>query len=119
MSADGQLLTASSVESHKLNLEAQPEVGTQVESLFVLKHSTFTSESVDQLGYETSQEAIKSLLDWYRVFDIEADVDGVISEIKDINVSFRQNCNKISIHFYVFFNIAVKTTSCLICQRFI
>ncbi|XP_065361883.1 microsomal triacylglycerol transfer protein-like [Calliphora vicina] len=86
LSADGQLLTASSVESHKLNLEAQPEVGTKVESLFVLKHSTFTSEPVEQLAYKTSDEAIKSLLDWYRVFDIEADVDGVISEIKDVNL---------------------------------
>lgn len=87
LSADGQLLTASSLETHKISLEAQPDVGSEVDSLLVLKHTAFTSEPVEQLPYKTSDEAIKSLLDWYRVFDIEADVDGVISEIKDITVS--------------------------------
>ena len=88
LSADGQLLKATSVETHKINLEAQPEVGSQVESVFILKHTTFADESVEQMPYKTSEEAIKSLLEWYRVFDIEADVDGVISEIKDNTVSF-------------------------------
>ncbi|KAM7353285.1 microsomal triacylglycerol transfer protein isoform 2-T2 [Cochliomyia hominivorax] len=83
LSADGQLLKASSLETHEISLEAQPEVGSQVESLFVLKHSTFGSQPVEQLPYKTSEDAIKSLLDWYRVFDIEADVDGIISEIKN------------------------------------
>ncbi|XP_037805921.1 microsomal triglyceride transfer protein large subunit isoform X1 [Lucilia sericata] len=86
LSADGQLLLASSVETHKLSLEAQPEVGTQVESLLFLKHTAFAAEPVEQLPYKTSEEAIKSLLEWYRVFEIEADVDGVISEIKDITL---------------------------------
>ncbi|KNC31217.1 hypothetical protein FF38_14346 [Lucilia cuprina] len=86
LSADGQLLLASSVETHKLSLEALPEVGTQVESLLFLKHTTFAVEPVEQLPYKTSEEAIKSLLEWYRVFEIEADVDGVISEIKDITL---------------------------------
>lgn len=88
LSADGQLLTATSVETHKINLEAQPEVGSQVESVFTLKHTTFATESVEQMPFKTLEEAIKSLLEWYRVFDIEADVDGVISEIKDNTVSF-------------------------------
>lgn len=89
LTADGQLLTASSVETHKISLEAQPEVGSQVESLLKLKHSKFSSQPAEQLVYQSSEEALNSLLDWYRVFDIEADVDGVISEIKDVTVSYK------------------------------
>ena len=94
LSADGQLLKATSEETHKINLEAQPEVGSQVESVFLLKHTTFAAETVEQMPYKTLEEAIKSLLEWYRVFDIEADVDGVISEIKDNTVSITRSRQK-------------------------
>lgn len=86
LSDDGLLLTASSTETHKISLEAKPEVGSYVESLFVMRHKKVSSKQAEQLPFKSSEDAVRSLLDWYRVFDIEADVDGVISELKNVKV---------------------------------
>ncbi|XP_017043716.1 microsomal triglyceride transfer protein large subunit [Drosophila ficusphila] len=83
LSSEGSLLKAESVENHQLNLAAKPDVGTSVKSIFTIQHISQGSEDVKQLEQNSLDEAIKSLLEWYRVFDIESDVDGIISEIKE------------------------------------
>uniref|UniRef100_A0A1B0AUP2 Vitellogenin domain-containing protein n=1 Tax=Glossina palpalis gambiensis TaxID=67801 RepID=A0A1B0AUP2_9MUSC len=83
LSEEGMLIKAQSVETHRMSLEAQPEVGSKVESLFVLEHTGSDEKSVKQLVFKSLDEAIESLLEWYRVFEINGDVDGVISESKD------------------------------------
>lgn len=69
-------------------LTAQPDVGTFVESIFTLQHTEVTSEYVEQLEFETLEEAVNSTLEWYREFDLEADVDGAISEFGEVTVSW-------------------------------
>ncbi|XP_075153304.1 microsomal triacylglycerol transfer protein [Haematobia irritans] len=80
ISPGGALLQAHSVETHQMHLTAQPEIGTIVESVFTMKHVSATEEHVEQLEFETLDEAVQSLLDWYREFDMEADVDGAVTE---------------------------------------
>lgn len=88
ISPEGALLKANSVETHKMYLTAQPDVGTFVESIFTLQHTEVTSEYVEQLEFETLEEAVNSTLEWYREFDLEADVDGAISEFGEVTVSW-------------------------------
>ncbi|XP_073826575.1 microsomal triacylglycerol transfer protein [Musca autumnalis] len=86
ISPEGALLQAHSVETHKLYLTAQPEIGTFIESITTLKHIEATSEPVEQLQFETLPEAVESLLEWYREFEIESDVDGEISEFGPVTL---------------------------------
>ncbi|XP_037957961.1 microsomal triglyceride transfer protein large subunit [Teleopsis dalmanni] len=87
LSADGMLLKATSTEKHRVVLEAKTDVGSQVESVFEIKNLLENiKKPIDQMNFVTLDEAINSLLEWYRVFDIESDVDGVVSEIKDITL---------------------------------
>ncbi|CAD6999458.1 unnamed protein product [Ceratitis capitata] len=83
LSADGGLMQAISSEKHRIALASKPDVGSEVSAKFSLTHLVESSDLVKQLEFATLDEAINSLLEWYRVFDIEADVDGAISEIKD------------------------------------
>ncbi|XP_054743104.1 microsomal triacylglycerol transfer protein [Anastrepha obliqua] len=83
LSADGKLMQAISSEKHRIALTSKPDVGSEVSSQFTLTHLVESSDLVEQLEFGTLDEAVKSLLEWYRVFDIEADVDGALSEIKD------------------------------------
>ncbi|XP_002065430.3 microsomal triacylglycerol transfer protein [Drosophila willistoni] len=84
LSADGLLLRAESKESHRLRLKLKPDVGSWVKSTLILEHlGTGSSEEITQLSYSTLEAAVESLLEWYRVFDLEADVDGQISELKE------------------------------------
>lgn len=87
LSADGQLISVHSMETHHLSLTAKPNAGSLVESTIEFKHTNARAEGVEQLPYNTLAEAVNSLLEWHRVFDIAADVDGAISEIKDVTVS--------------------------------
>lgn len=80
------MLQAHSVEVHKLYLTAQPEIGTLIESVTTLKHVEESSEHLEQLQFESLSEAVESLLDWYRDFGIESDVDGAISEFGPVTV---------------------------------
>ncbi|KAH8271860.1 hypothetical protein KR044_008382, partial [Drosophila immigrans] len=82
LSADGALLRAESKESHRLTLAAKPDVGSLVRGSLRLQHLAEGSEQVKQLEYSTLEAAIGSLLEWYRVFPLEADVDGAIGELK-------------------------------------
>lgn len=91
ISPEGALLKANSVETHKMYLTAQPDVGTFVESIFTLQHTEVTSEYLEQLEFETLEEAVNSTLEWYREFDLEADVDGAISEFGEVTVSWFQS----------------------------
>ncbi|KAH8412580.1 hypothetical protein KR009_003259, partial [Drosophila setifemur] len=83
LSSDGALLKAESVEQHLLTLAAKPDVGSSVKSVLTLQHISQGSEEVKQLEQPTLQAAIESLLEWYRVFEMESDVDGLISELKE------------------------------------
>ncbi|XP_017082383.2 LOW QUALITY PROTEIN: microsomal triglyceride transfer protein large subunit [Drosophila eugracilis] len=83
LSSEGNLLKAESLEDHLLNLAAKPDVGSLVKSTLVLQHISQGSEEVKQLDVGSLEEAIESLLEWYRVFRLESDVDGMISEIKE------------------------------------
>ncbi|XP_017121172.1 microsomal triglyceride transfer protein large subunit [Drosophila elegans] len=83
LSSDGSLLKAETVENHRLSLAAKPDVGSSVKSTLTLQHISQGSEEVKQLGVDSLEEAIQSLLEWYRVFELESDVDGLISEIKE------------------------------------
>ncbi|XP_016974444.1 microsomal triglyceride transfer protein large subunit [Drosophila rhopaloa] len=83
LSSDGSLLKAESVESHRLSLLAKPDVGSSVKSTLILQHISLGSEEVKQLEVDSLEDAIQSLLEWYRVFELESDVDGMISEIKE------------------------------------
>uniref|UniRef100_A0A1A9WL31 Vitellogenin domain-containing protein n=1 Tax=Glossina brevipalpis TaxID=37001 RepID=A0A1A9WL31_9MUSC len=83
LSAEGKLMKAKSIETHHMALEAQPDIGSQVQSEFLLEHTATGEQPVNQLIFDNLDEAIESLLDWYRVFDIKGDVDGVISETED------------------------------------
>ncbi|XP_013119487.2 microsomal triacylglycerol transfer protein [Stomoxys calcitrans] len=96
ISPEGSLLQAHSVETHKMHLTAQPEVGTIVESLLTLKHVTATTEHVEQLDFETLEEAVQSLMEWYREFDLEADVDGAVTEYG--LVTLKSEINKYTKH---------------------
>ncbi|KAH8366430.1 hypothetical protein KR084_005515 [Drosophila pseudotakahashii] len=83
LSSEGTLLKAESVENHLLSLAAKPDVGSSVKSTLVLKHISQGAEEVKQLELESLDEVTQSLLDWNRVFELESDVDGMISEIKE------------------------------------
>ncbi|XP_016964427.1 microsomal triacylglycerol transfer protein [Drosophila biarmipes] len=83
LSSEGALLKAESVESHRLSLAAKPDVGSSVKSTLSLQHISQGSEEVKQLELDSLEEVIQSLLDWNRVFELESDVDGMISEIKE------------------------------------
>jgi len=75
------------MESHSLSLAAKPDVGSSVKSNFILQHISQGSEEVKQQELDSLEEVIQSLLDWNRVFELESDVDGMISEIKEQTVS--------------------------------
>ncbi|KAH8269298.1 hypothetical protein KR018_002210, partial [Drosophila ironensis] len=83
LSSEGSLLKAESVEEHRLTLAAKPDVGSTVRSVLSLEHVAQGSEEVRQLEHDTLEAAIESLLEWYRVFHLESDVDGLISELKE------------------------------------
>ncbi|KAH8248835.1 hypothetical protein KR032_003524, partial [Drosophila birchii] len=83
LSSEGSLLKAESVETHRLSLAAKPDVGSVVRSVLVLQQSGQGSSDVKQLEQDSLEAAIKSLLEWYRVFELESDVDGIISELKE------------------------------------
>ncbi|XP_030555870.1 microsomal triglyceride transfer protein large subunit [Drosophila novamexicana] len=84
LSADGALLRAESMETHRLTLTAKPDVGSVVRGRLRLQHvAQGGEEQVPQLQQPTLDAAIDSLLEWYRVFELEADVDGVISELQE------------------------------------
>ncbi|XP_017491350.1 PREDICTED: uncharacterized protein LOC108379504 [Rhagoletis zephyria] len=89
LSAVGTLMQAISSEKHRTALTSKPDVGSEVSSRFSLTHLVESSDIVEQLKFNTLDEAIKSLLEWYRVFDIDADVDGALSEIKDSTLKER------------------------------
>lgn len=117
LSEEGMLMKAQSVETHRMSLEAQPDVGSQVESLFVLEHTGSDEKSVKQLIFKSLDEAIESLLEWYRVFEINGDVDGVISESRDQTVRFiYYHFKRVHSQFATF---SVNATSFLLCQRFV
>ncbi|XP_017860076.1 PREDICTED: microsomal triglyceride transfer protein large subunit [Drosophila arizonae] len=82
LSAEGLLLRAESVETHRLTLAAKPDAGSVVHSKLRLQHLA-EGEGVEQLQQPTLAAAIESLLEWYRVFELEADVDGEISKLKE------------------------------------
>lgn len=82
LSADGQLLRAVSTETHRLTLAAKPDAGSLVRASLQLQHVAQGEPQVAQLEQPTLEAAIESLLEWYRVFELEADVDGVIGELK-------------------------------------
>ncbi|XP_001988392.2 microsomal triglyceride transfer protein large subunit [Drosophila grimshawi] len=83
LTPDGALLRANSLETHRLTLAAKPDAGSLVRSELRLQHVALgEEEEPQQLEQPTLQAAIDSLLEWYRVFDLEADVDSVISELK-------------------------------------
>lgn len=86
LSADGQLLRAISKETHRLSLAAKPDAGSLVRASLQLQHVAQGEPEVTQLQQPTLEAAIESLLEWYRVFELEADVDGVISELKEQTV---------------------------------
>ncbi|XP_036222546.2 microsomal triacylglycerol transfer protein [Bactrocera oleae] len=83
LSAEGALMQAISSEKHRIGLAAKPDVGSEVSAKFSLTHLVESADVVKQLEFDKLDDAVQSLLEWYRVFDIEADVDGAISEIKD------------------------------------
>lgn len=83
LSSEGTLLHAESQENHRLNLAAKPDVGSFVKSSLILQHVSQGSEEVKQLQLGSLDKAIQSLLEWYRVFELESDVDGMISAIKE------------------------------------
>ncbi|XP_018790843.1 PREDICTED: microsomal triglyceride transfer protein large subunit [Bactrocera latifrons] len=83
LSAEGALMQAISSEKHRIGLAAKPDVGSEVSAKFSLTHLVESADEVKQLEFDKLDDAVESLLEWYRVFDIEADVDGAISEIKD------------------------------------
>lgn len=83
LSSDGALLRAESMETHRLTLAAKPDVGSLVRGTLRLEHLEKGEQQVKQLEQPTLEAAIESLLEWYRVFPLEADVDGGISEIKE------------------------------------
>lgn len=87
LSADGQLLRAVSTETHRLTLAAKPDAGSLVRATLQLQHFGQGETQVPQLEQSTLEAAIDSLLEWYRVFGLEADVDGAISELKEQTVS--------------------------------
>ncbi|XP_034097733.1 microsomal triacylglycerol transfer protein [Drosophila albomicans] len=82
LSADGALLRAESKETHRLTLAAKPDVGSLVRGNLRLQHLAEGAEQVPQLDHATLEAAVESLLEWYRVFPLEADVDGAIGELK-------------------------------------
>ncbi|XP_020812310.1 microsomal triglyceride transfer protein large subunit [Drosophila serrata] len=83
LSSEGSLLKAESVETHRLSLAAKPDVGSVVKSVLILQQSGQGSSDVKQLEQDSLESAIESLLEWYRVFELESDVDGFISELKE------------------------------------
>lgn len=83
LNAEGVLMQAISSEKHRFGLASKPDVGSEVSAKFGLTHLVESSDVVKQLEFDTLDDVVNSLLEWYRVFDIEADVDGTISEIKD------------------------------------
>ncbi|KAH8393212.1 hypothetical protein KR200_004529, partial [Drosophila serrata] len=87
LSSEGSLLKAESVEIHRLSLAAKPDVGSVVKSVLILQQSGQGSSDVKQLEQNSLESAIESLLEWYRVFELESDVDGIISELKEQTVS--------------------------------
>ncbi|XP_067622983.1 microsomal triacylglycerol transfer protein [Eurosta solidaginis] len=89
LSPQGTLKQAISSEKHRIALASKPDVGSEVSSQFSVTHLVESSDVVKQLKFDTLDEAVKSLLEWYRVFDIEADGDGAISEIKDESLKKR------------------------------
>ncbi|KAH8282010.1 hypothetical protein KR054_004908, partial [Drosophila jambulina] len=87
LSSEGSLLKAESVETHRLSLTAKPDVGSVVRSALILQQSGQGSSEVKQLEQDSLEAAIEGLLEWYRVFELESDVDGIISELKEQTVS--------------------------------
>ncbi|KAH8377223.1 hypothetical protein KR093_004326, partial [Drosophila rubida] len=83
LSADGALLRAESKETHRLTLAAKPDVGSLVRGSLRLQHLAEGAEQVAQLEYASLEAAIESLLEWYRVFPLEADVDGAIGALTE------------------------------------
>ncbi|KAH8334030.1 hypothetical protein KR059_006018, partial [Drosophila kikkawai] len=83
LSSEGSLIKAESVESHRLSLAAKPDVGSLVKSVLILQQSGQGSSDVKQLDQDSLEAAIEGLLEWYRVFELESDVDGIISELKE------------------------------------
>lgn len=103
LSADGALLRAESMETHRLTLTAKPDVGSVVRGRLRLQHvAQGGEEQVPQLQQPTLDAAIDSLLEWYRVFELEADVDGVISELQEQTVGISFAGYSISLHFTPF-----------------
>lgn len=97
LSSDGSLLKAESVEEHQLTLAAKPDVGSSIKSTFTLQHVSQGPENVKQLQLDSLDAAIESLLEWYRVFQLESDIDGLISALKEQTVRnndriFQINC---------------------------
>ncbi|KAH8419370.1 hypothetical protein KR222_008293, partial [Zaprionus bogoriensis] len=98
LSADGQLLRAVSTETHRLTLAAKPDAGSLVQASLELQHVAPGEQQVPQLEQPTLEAAIGSLLEWYRVFELEADVDGGISELKQqtLQEEFAKSAKKLN-----------------------
>lgn len=93
LSSDGQLIQANSRETHRMQLTANRELGSNVESFIELKLLRTTSDttgSVEQRKHNSLDEAVDSLMDWYRVFELPADIDGEISDLKQHNTTVRR-----------------------------
>ncbi|ALC40337.1 Mtp [Drosophila busckii] len=74
LSADGALLRAQSTETHRLSLAAKSDAGSLVRASLKLEHVAEGAETVQQLQHESLEAAIESLLEWYRVFELEANL---------------------------------------------
>lgn len=101
LSSDGRLLVANSRENHCMTLTANKELGNSVESIIVMKQirtASDTKAEVEQRNHKSLDEAVDSLMDWYRVFELAADVDGEISDIKQNNTTVKY-CEIYSIQF--------------------
>lgn len=118
LSAEGALMQAISSEKHRIGLAAKPDVGSEVSAKFSLTHLVESADVVKQLEFDKLDDAVQSLLEWYRVFDIEADVDGAISEIKDTTVSLLKQISEFS-SFYIFsfYSLKMKSQTLLLILR--
>ncbi|XP_034472852.1 microsomal triglyceride transfer protein large subunit isoform X2 [Drosophila innubila] len=97
LTSAGTLLRAESTETHRLTLAAKPDAGSLVRGNLRLQHVAQGDEQVQQLEHSTLEAAIESLLEWYRVFPLEADVDGAIGELKEqtLQEQFEKNVKQL------------------------
>lgn len=103
LSSNGRLLLVKSREFHAMHLFANKGLGNRVESYIEMQQIPSTSnrngngggKKVAQRTHQSLDEAVDSLMDWYRVFELAADVDGEIHDLKQDNTTVRMEiyCN--------------------------